>query len=99
MTRSPLLAWLEARRPAPPEALRACLAAAATDAETAFPEHLADLGRRALARVVTRPEGGRELALDLLTADAFITYAFEAQAELDVSGLAGLAERVARSAG
>src|SRR5882672_3948194 len=27
--------------------------------------------------------GGRELALELLAADAFITYAFEAQAELD----------------
>jgi len=98
MTRSALLVWLEARRPAPPDALRACLTAAVTDAEAASPEQLADLGGRALARVVMRPEGGRELALDLLTADAFITYAFEAQAELDVSGLAGLAERVARSA-
>jgi hypothetical protein len=98
MTRSALLAWLEARRPSPPDALRAYLTAAVTDAETASPEQLADLGGCALARVVTRPEGGRELALDLLTADAFITYAFEAQAELDVSGLAGLAERVARSA-
>lgn len=98
MTRSALLAWLEARRPAPPDALRACLPATITDTDMPLPEHLADLGRRALARVVTRPEGGRELALDLLTADAFITYAFEAQAELDISGLAGLAERVARGA-
>ena len=98
MTRSALLTWLEARRPAPPDALRACLAAGLTDADRALPEHLAELGRRALARVASRPVGGRELALDLLTADAFITYAFEAQAEVDVSGLAGLAERVARSA-
>ena len=95
MRRSGLLAWLEARRPAPPDVLRACLAAGVTDADLPLPEHLADLGRGALARVATRPEGGRELALDLLTADAFITYAFEAQAEADVSGLGGLAERVA----
>jgi len=98
MTRGALLAWLDARRPAPPDALRACLAAGVTDADLTLPEHLAELGRRALARVTSRAqaEAGRELALDLLTADAFITYAFEAQAEADVSGLAGLAERVAR---
>jgi len=98
MTRAALLAWLDARRPAPPDALRACLAAGLTDADLPLPEHLAELGRRSLERVASRPEGGRELALDLLAADAFITYAFEAQAEADVSGLAGLAERVARSA-
>ncbi|HYL21571.1 MAG TPA: hypothetical protein VEU74_07405 [Gemmatimonadales bacterium] len=98
MTRAALLAWLDARRPAPPEALRACLAAGLTDADLPLPEHLADLGRRSLERVASHPAGGRELALDLLAADAFITYAFEAQAEADVSGLAGLAERVARSA-
>jgi hypothetical protein len=98
MTRAELLAWLEARRPTPPEALRASLAAGITDAALMLPEHLADLGRRTLARVVSRPEGGRELALDLLAADAFITYAFEAQAEADVAGLADLAERVARGA-
>ena len=98
MTRTALVTWLEARRPAPPDALRACLAAGLTDADLPMPEHLADLGRRSLERVAGRPEGGRELALNLLAADAFITYAFEAQAEADVSGLAGLAERVARSA-
>jgi hypothetical protein len=98
MTRAELLAWLDARRPAPPEALRASLAAGITDAVLTLPEHLADLGRRTLARVVSRSDGGRELALDLLAADAFITYAFEAQAEADVTGLADLAERVARGA-
>ncbi len=98
MTRAALLDWLEARRPAPPAALGACLAAGLTDAELPLPEHLAELGSRSLARVAGRPEGGRELALDLLAADAFITYAFEAQADADVSGLAELAERVARGA-
>jgi hypothetical protein len=95
MTRRELLAWLEARRPVPPEALRAHLAAALADAELALPEHLARLGQQTLARVAGRPEGGRELALDLLAADAFVTYAFEAQAEADTGGLTHLAERVA----
>jgi hypothetical protein len=44
--------------------------------------------------VALRPKGGRELALDLLAADAFITYAFEAQAEADVGGVARLAAGV-----
>jgi hypothetical protein len=53
---------------------------------------LAELGRELLARVASRPSGGRELALDLLAADAFVTYAFEAQAEDGVGNLARLAE-------
>lgn len=96
MTRRELLVWLETRRPAPPETLRTHLAAALTDADVPLPDHLARLGREALARVAGRPEGGRELALDLLAADAFVTYAFEAQAEVDAGGLSALAERVAK---
>jgi len=60
-----------------------------------LPEHLARLGRELLTTVASHPEGGRELALDLLAADAFVTYAFEAQAEADVRALARLA-RTAR---
>ena len=97
MTRRELLTWLDARRPPqPPAALRARLDAAVTDSELPLPDHLALLGQRVLARVTARPTGGRELALDLLAADAFITYAFEAQAETDVAGLAPLAERAVR---
>jgi len=99
MTRREVLAWLEARRPVPPDALRVCLEAAVTDGELSprvpLPDQLALVGRRVLGRVVGRPEGGRELALELLAADALITYAFEAQAELDAAGLATLAERIA----
>ena len=101
MTRRELLAWLEARRPVPPDALRAGLEAAVTDAELSprvpLPDQLALLGRRVLGRVAGRPDGGRELALELLAADAFITYAFEAQAEVDAAGLAALAERMTGS--
>lgn len=95
MTRRELAAWLEARRPAAPAALRAHLDAAVTESDERLPQHLADLGGALLARVAAAPQGGRELAHDLLAADAFVTYAFEAQAEIDVAGLAALAERVA----
>jgi len=95
MTRREVLAWLDARRPAPPPALRAHLDAALTDSDEWLPAHLVELGEAMLDRVTERPEGGRELALDLLAADAFVTYAFEAQAEADVVGLAALADRVA----
>jgi hypothetical protein len=98
MTRAEVLAWLESRRPAPPAALAACLAGAVTDAPLPLSEHLALLGQRMLTRVADRPKGGRELALELLAADAFVTYAFEAQAEADVAGVAPLADGVARGA-
>ncbi len=93
MTRSEVLAWLATRRPAPPPALAARLGAVVTDAVLPLPDHLAQLGREVLAGVTARPDAGRELALDLLAADALVTYAFEAQAEADVAGLAALAER------
>ncbi len=101
MTRVDLLAWLDARRPMPPEALRARLRAAVTDAAAPLPDHLARLGRDLLAAVAARAEaeaGDRDLALDLLAADAFITYAFEAQTEAEVAGVAGLASRVGEGA-
>ena len=99
MTRDDVLAWLDTRRPAPPAALRARLeqvvagetAPRSTSLGARLPAHLAELGRALMAQVASRPAGGRELALDLLAADALITYAFEAQAEEDVSGVARLA--------
>jgi hypothetical protein len=95
VTRAELAQWLAARRPAPPRALGEHLAAAVAGARLALPLHLADLGRTVLSRVAGAPEEGRALALDLLAADAFVTYAFEAQAELDPAGLAPLADRIA----
>ena len=81
MTRAAVLAWLDARRPAPPANLRARLHSAVSDSTLALPAHLQQISRELLARVISQPTGGRELALDLLAADAFITYAFEAQAD------------------
>ena len=99
MRRAEVLAWLESRRPAPPAALATYLAGAVTDTALPLSEHLALLGQRVLTHVAERPEGGRELALALLAADALVTYAFEAQAESDVTHIATLADGVARGAG
>lgn len=85
MTRERVLAWLDTRRPAPPATLRERLYRAVDQLLPApgspLPGYLEQISRELLARVSSRPGGGRELALDLLAADAFITYAFEAQAE------------------
>ena len=81
MTRDQVLAWLDTRRPAPPVTLRDRLRRAVYDAPGGLAVHLARLGQELLDRVTSQPAGGRELALDLLAADAFATYAFEAQAE------------------
>ena len=81
MTRDQVLAWLDTRRPTPPDTLRDRLRGAVHDTPFGLPAHLAQLDHELLDRVVARPAGGRELALDLLAADAFATYACEAQAE------------------
>ncbi len=83
MTREQVLAWLDTRRPAPPAGLRDRLRRAVHDAPDGLAAHLAQHGRELLERVAAHPNGGRELALDLLAADAFATYAFEAQAEAE----------------
>jgi hypothetical protein len=81
MTRAEVLAWLDTRRPVPPVTLRERLRSAVHDLPLGLPDHLSQLGSELLAGVAARPAGGRELALDLLAADAFATYAFEAQTE------------------
>jgi hypothetical protein len=85
MTRAEVLAWLDTRKPAPPKALRERLERAVHELLPApgslLPVYLARLGQELLDRVTAQPAGGRELAIDLLAADAFATYAYEAQAE------------------
>ena len=81
MTRAEVLAWLDTRRPAPPATLRQRLHSAVHDSPLALAAHLSQLGQELLEQVVARPGAGREAALDLLAADAFTTYAFEAEAE------------------
>jgi len=99
VTRKEVLDWLATREPIPPAVLRVHLERFVDDGPEPMPQHLARLGRVALERVMGRQEdGGRELALDLLAADAFVTYAFEAQALFDVAGLARLSVHIAEGA-
>ena len=84
--------WLRQRLPdAPPELLTTMIGALPDGAATG-PDALA-AAAVALYRRVAVGSGGREDALPLLAADALLTHAFEAQAELDPAGLDGLAER------
>jgi hypothetical protein len=95
VTRDAVVTWLAARRPAAPPTLVEPMTRGLSDSPVSLPEHLALAGRALLERVLARPDGGRELALDLLAADALVTYAFEAQAELDAGGLVHVAQRIA----
>lgn len=89
------LEWLERRRPVPPqallermaEALGAVGAVSADDADV--PPIPAALGAAALDRfrVVLAGPNDRAAALDLLAADALLTYAFEAAAEIGPDAL------------
>lgn len=86
MTREEVAAWLVGREPAAPAALAARLGALAREAPPALlgatmTETMGALGRWTLDRSLGRGETGPDVALDLLAADAFVTYAFEAAAE------------------
>ena len=76
-------AWLATREPVPPRALAARLRellgprALEADAREA-PELLLAAGESVLARLLSEAATTRESALDLLAADALVTYAFEA---------------------
>jgi hypothetical protein len=75
---------------APPELLEAMSSAVPDEGDA--PEGLA-AGAMSLFERVLRGSGGREDALSLLAADALLTHALEAQAELDPEGLPAFAAR------
>lgn len=90
MTAAQLQAWLESRQPAPPTVLAKRLSYLLTacppdrlTASSSLSESLGALGIFALEAVNDsgREPTDREVALDLLAADAFVTFAFEAAAE------------------
>ena len=87
----PLDAWLADRCPTPPAALRArlrqVLPADGVDAEVCL-----RAGEALLARLLEDDCAARGSALDLLVADALVTYAFEAAAD-DPGSLEARAER------
>lgn len=83
------LEWLDARTPPPPPELRARLADALRPAET-LPGALADGALACLEAALARG-GDRAAALDLLAADALLTYALEAAAEAGADALTAVA--------
>ena len=97
---SEVVDWAEQHTKDAPQFLRArvvALVSMATLPPGNVPERLAMAGRRALKNVCKHP-GDRTVALDLLAADALITMALLAQAELDPTTLDDFAERLQRAA-
>lgn len=97
MTRDAVRTWLKGRRPEPPvdlaTKLAECVDAApvAVFAGESVAAVVGGIGTWLLQAALERREVARDAALDLLAADAFVTYAFEAASEegADVAGLAG----------
>ena len=84
-----LKTWLHERRPAPPARLAGrieeVLGARCEADSVSAAAHCLDAAEALLKELVMRPSFGRECALDLLTVDALVTYAFEAEAEAPAS--------------
>ncbi len=80
-----LRAWLRARLPAPPPRLTARIESVLGDRCDAPADGAADACLDAadalLGELLSRQSAGRESALDLLTVDALVTFAFEAAAQ------------------
>lgn len=94
-SRAALAGWLDARIARGPSALaeRVKEHALLNPEGATLPEQLALASERVLAIVEEHP-GGREIALDLLAADALITLALLAEAELSPGSLGRFAEGV-----
>jgi hypothetical protein len=84
--------WLEARLPRAPRPLMATMLAALPERDGAVPDALAEGALALYARLLSGGEG-REDALPLLAADALLTHAFQAQAEMDATEIPALAAR------
>jgi hypothetical protein len=87
--------WLRQRTPTPPPELSARIEQTlgercGADASAA-PAFCIAAAHELLRELSSRPSAGRESALDLLTVDALVTYAFEA-ASADPDSLAARAE-------
>jgi hypothetical protein len=81
--------WLREREPAPPPRLAgridAVLGKRGEADRTGVSAHCLDAAEELLSELAARPSAGRESALDLLTVDALVTYAFEAAADTPAS--------------
>ena len=74
--------WLETRTPAPPPRLlqRIVEILGPNGNDDASPGVMLDAAERLLRELTARPTLARDSALDLLTVDALVTYAFECAA-------------------
>lgn len=85
MSEANVAAWLRERVPAPPERLGASIEMALGPRLSApraeMTAQCIDAAEALLRNLVARPTAGRDSALDLLTVDALVTYAFEAAAD------------------
>lgn len=94
-----IAAWLGERASAPPPRLSARIDHVLGVHTRAPSDELAarclDAAEQLLRELLARRSAGRESALDLLTVDALVTYAFEAASE-DPASVPALAEAAAR---
>lgn len=78
-------AWLASRTPEPPSALRARLDELLGDAldrpVSRLPDEAVARAEALVRDMLAQGRTGRDAALDLLAADALVTYAFEAAAD------------------
>lgn len=88
MTRDAIETWLNGRTPARPGALAAEMTASVNNCPDhvlaglfTMAESMGALGLATLSRVAAGEPASPQLAMKLLAADAFVTYAFEAAAE------------------
>ena len=97
-----LAAWLDERRPTPPAALRARIDSALGGNLHADVGDVADTllaaGERLVASLLDDDATSRGSAIDLLAADALVTYSFEAASERPADLSARAAAAMARIA-
>ena len=96
---TPALDWFHRESAGAPSVLRtrAALYLEATDGSGDMADDLAAAANAAL-RAALGHRGGRDVALDLLAADALVTLSLKARAVADPAGLGGFAARL-RAAG
>ncbi len=94
--------WLDERRPSPPPALRTRIAAVLGESLALNATDTVDACLGAAERLVQTLLSGnsttRDSALDLLTADALVTYAFEAAGEAPAALVERASQAMARIA-
>jgi hypothetical protein len=85
--RQAALEWIAGHADQPPASLRARVEAVLTaaPAETTAHDELLHTGREMLGDLLAQGRTARDTALDLLTADALVTYAFEQAADAPAS--------------